>query len=108
MNIRTVGHLYPDIMQPRGMKPKPLTAVQVLTLHLLLNRRPDAACLFGPYIAVLPKDFSDHPLTWIIEGNHLAVLEYLPISVRIALNSVSQRFWADLDSIIAYTVRCNG
>ncbi|KAG2447665.1 hypothetical protein HYH02_007581 [Chlamydomonas schloesseri] len=55
---------------------------QALLLHLLCERAAGAASFWEPYIAVLPKDMSHHPLLWGPE--RLAWLEGSPLAAQLA------------------------
>lgn len=101
MNILTLSQYY-SCLDEKNIQ---LTATQLISLHLFLHR-PAANVsssdpLFGPYISVLPRDFSSHPLVWTIARamrktcNSDRLLDILPPATRSALNSVEKRFWDD-------------
>ncbi|KAG2349924.1 SET domain-containing protein [Suillus weaverae] len=106
MNIRTLKSLYPT------SRPTPLTAVQMISLHLYINRphggedSPDPH--YGPYISTLPREFDSHPLTWIVrsksgmESGGAPLLGYLPPSVHASLVKLHDRFCQDWAAIRAY------
>ncbi|THU90710.1 SET domain-containing protein, partial [Dendrothele bispora CBS 962.96] len=95
MNIKTLSpHYYPR-----------LTAVQMVSLHLLLHRpendQVSSDPLFGPYISTLPQDFDSHPLTRLLrEGRGL--LGLLPPSSATALERLASRFHSDLETVCNY------
>lgn len=107
LNAITLGH-YPHS--------KRLTATQIISLHLVLYR-PAIGCEsddphFGPYISILPRDFGDHPLTWIVHrtlsrGSHKEhrLLDLLPPSVLADLLLLERRFWKDWEAVRQYMVR---
>jgi len=95
---------------------KRLTATQLISLHLLLSKpapgRESDDPHFGPYISFLPRDFGNHPLTWIVrrtlsvgsqEENKL--LGLLPPSVLSDLLLLERRFWKDWEAVHLYLVR---
>ncbi|THH11579.1 hypothetical protein EW146_g7986 [Bondarzewia mesenterica] len=93
-----------------------LSATQLISLHLLLNRPPPDGespdHLFGPYISVLPREFDSHPLTWAVQhkfggpipltssGENL--LPKLPCSVLSALTKLEAKFWDDWKTVCQY------
>ncbi|KAL5490358.1 hypothetical protein ACEPAI_5191 [Sanghuangporus weigelae] len=83
-----------------------ISGTQLLSIHLALHRPAGHSYSqdshYGPYIDTLPRDFNNHPLTWIIKeklsaaGSHEAkLLQGLPPSVRKELEGVAKRFWND-------------
>jgi len=92
-----------------------LTATQLMSLHLL-RYRPAPGCEsadphFGPYISILPRDFGDHPLTWIVHRTLGAgsreehkLLCLLPPSVLSDLVLLERRFWRDWEALRLYLV----
>jgi len=104
--MKTLGH-YPYS--------KRLTATQLISLHLLLHK-PAPGCEsddphFGPYISTLPRDFGNHPLTWVVhrtlgvesrEGH--ALLRLLPPCVQFDLLLLEGRFWKDWEVVRQYLV----
>ncbi|KAK0459706.1 uncharacterized protein EV420DRAFT_1641903 [Desarmillaria tabescens] len=90
MNIKTLSPLYPF---------KKLDAVQMVSLHLAIHRgNPSMDPHFGPYISLLPRDFSFHPLTWIVEEN-TQILSFVPPSALRALDKMLQRFCSDFRKV---------
>ncbi|KAI0721711.1 SET domain-containing protein [Cerioporus squamosus] len=100
MNKKSVAKLYP---QHRGRR---LSGVQLVSLHLLLHKpigdeySRDPA--FGPYISTLPRDFSSHPLTWVVKRDtkkedawERVALSLLPPSTLRKLSVLHDRFRAD-------------
>ncbi|KII88547.1 hypothetical protein PLICRDRAFT_41720 [Plicaturopsis crispa FD-325 SS-3] len=97
MNIKTLQDNYPTGNLHL------LSASQVLSLHLLLNRpaadgeSPDP--LFGPYISVLPRDFDSHPLSWLVKRRSSTVedelVQSLPPSTLAALEKLHAKFSED-------------
>lgn len=112
MNARTLGPHYSMWKSSSS----PLTATQLISLHLLLHRPLDDQesldPLFGPYISILPREFDSHPLTWIVKQEFAGTtksletkfLEYLPPSVMVALVKLATRFWADWKTICEHVV----
>ncbi|KAG1875332.1 hypothetical protein C8R48DRAFT_592360 [Suillus tomentosus] len=108
MNIRTLKSLHPT------SGPTPLTATQMISLHLYINRphgsedSPDPH--YGPYISTLPREFDSHPLIWIVqskrgmESGGVPLLKHLPPSVHACLVKLHDRFCQDWDAIRAYLV----
>ena len=104
--MKTLGH-YPYS--------KRLTATQLISLHLLLNK-PAPGCEsddphFGPYISILPRDFGAHPLTWVVHRTLGAesreehtLLRLLPPSVLFDLLLLEGRFWKDWEAVRQYLV----
>ena len=109
MNLNTLRPLYPQSTET------PLSAVQVISLHLLLHRpvgeKDSLDPGFGPYISTLPRDFSSHPLTWLVNRPRKAkktteelFLSNLPPSVLNALHTLYARFLEDYQTICLYLV----
>jgi hypothetical protein len=106
INTQTLAPHYPS--------PSSLTAVQLISLHLLLYRpirdSQSSDPLFGPYISVLPRGFESHPLTWLIEhqrqrkNDGTILLDSLPPSATRALREVSRKFWDDWKAVRQYMV----
>ncbi|KAI1795938.1 SET domain-containing protein [Ganoderma leucocontextum] len=104
MNRTTVAKLYPQLREWK------LSATQLISLHLMLHKpsgEDDSSDLaFGPYISTLPRDFSSHPLTWMVkqkleqesdwERRSLALLP--PGSAR-KLTELHKRFWKDWEAL---------
>uniref|UniRef100_D8PSK7 SET domain-containing protein n=1 Tax=Schizophyllum commune (strain H4-8 / FGSC 9210) TaxID=578458 RepID=D8PSK7_SCHCM len=95
LNIKTLRPLYPSWAQK-------LSATQLISLHLCRHRpvadgeSSDPA--FGPYISTLPRDFSFHPLTWLVEEEGLqyrVLLDHLPTAVSRDLKDLEMRFSSD-------------
>ncbi|KAH9966651.1 hypothetical protein BC827DRAFT_1258756 [Russula dissimulans] len=92
---------------------KRLTATQLMSLHLL-RYKPATGCEsadphFGPYISILPRDFGNHPLTWIVHRTLGAgsreeqrLLCLLPPSVLSDLVLLERRFWRDWEALRLY------
>jgi hypothetical protein len=90
----------------------PLTAFQIISLHLWLHRPVGKSesmdSLFGPYISVLPRDFSSHPLTWQVEHElglepeTKAFLDALPASVSRLLIHAAILFFKDWRAVFQY------
>ncbi|KAF8921324.1 hypothetical protein CPB85DRAFT_1270290 [Mucidula mucida] len=97
LNAKTLSPLYPRAG---------LSATQLISMHLTLHRpsfgKPDPQ--FGPYISVLPADFSFHPLVWMVQKHCLEaeLLQYLPPSVSRAMQKLSLRFDVDLKAVRRY------
>ena len=104
INVQTLAPHYPS--------PSSLTAVQLISLHLLLHRPTHDSQsldpLFGPYISVLPRGFASHPLTWLVEGQRqgagIILLECLPPSATTALRQVFCKFRDDWKAVRQYMV----
>lgn len=106
MNIRTLKSLYPT------SGPTPLTAIQMISLHLYINRPHGSEDSldphYGPYISTLPRQFDSHPLTWIVrsksgmESGGAPLLGYLPPSVHASLVKLHDRFCQDWAAVRAY------
>ncbi|KAL0946918.1 hypothetical protein HGRIS_013079 [Hohenbuehelia grisea] len=107
MNLRTLAPHYPDASA--------ISATCLIALHLLLNRpQGDSASLdplFGPYISVLPVDFSSHPLAWLVRCGREPpgcapceekLLQALPPSYTKSLSSLYDRFLVDWKNISKY------
>ncbi|KAJ6630784.1 hypothetical protein B0H10DRAFT_2160174 [Mycena sp. CBHHK59/15] len=95
LNVRTLAPHYPT--------PSALTAVQLISLHLLLYRplgnSHSLDPLFGPYISILPRKFNSHPLTCHVKG---VDVRQLPPSVASALERLSARFRHDWQTVHGY------
>ena len=108
MNVRTLKSLYPT------PGPTLLTATQIISLHLYLNRphknEDSPEPHYGPYISTLPREFDSHPLTWVvrsengIESGGIPLLGCLPPSVRASLMELHERFCQDWAAVRAYLV----
>ncbi|KAI9064369.1 SET domain-containing protein [Trametes sanguinea] len=105
MNVETLLPLYPQIKEGR------LSSHQLVSLHLLLHRpsRGDDSMdsHFGPYISTLPRDFSSHPLTWLINHKHGNddpwtgyLLKNLPPSTRMTLHKSYETFQKDWEAVV--------
>ncbi|KAI0748057.1 SET domain-containing protein [Daedaleopsis nitida] len=105
MNRATIIKLYPQL---RGQA---MSGVQLVSLHLFLHRPVDNADsqdpTFGPYISTLPRDFSAHPLTWMVKRKlnqydtwDEQILDLLPPSTSRKLSAIHDRFWADWRAIV--------
>jgi len=97
INSRTLASSYP------GHK---LTAVQLVSLHLALNRPQDLLLdskdsLFGPYLSTLPRDFSFHPLYWLVVESNRDVNQPVnfPPSVQRSLEEIRVRFDEDWKAV---------
>ncbi|KAL4067610.1 hypothetical protein V8B97DRAFT_1949899 [Scleroderma yunnanense] len=102
MNMMTLKPYYP----PQTVKS--LSAMQLISMHLLIWR-PEGDddskdVLFGPYISTLPREFSSHPLTWIVWSKYLGrpctggediSLQWLPPSISTELQRLYSRFLDD-------------
>ncbi|KAG1772659.1 hypothetical protein EDD22DRAFT_859575 [Suillus occidentalis] len=92
--------------------PTPLTAMQMISLHLYVNRPHGSEDSldphYGPYISTLPRQFDSHPLTWIVrsksgmESGGAPLLGYLPPSVHASLVKLHDRFCQDWAAVRAY------
>ena len=107
MNLNTLRPLYPQSTRLR------LSAVQIISLHLLLHRptgeEDSLDPAFGPYISTLPRDFTSHPLTWLAsrKAKHAAeeiFLRNLPPNVTDGLHTLYARFLEDYQTICIYLV----
>lgn len=97
MNVKTLSTLY-----PRG----DLSAVQLISLYLAVHR-PGVQSVedphFGPYIAVLPSDFTFHPLHWLIHDTSCGAnfIPLLPPSISRALHELCRRYREDWNVVSA-------
>ena len=94
-----------------------LTNTQLIALHLLLHRPTPGGTgdpLFGPFIAILPKSFDGHPLTWLVKQQlgyledgsvEAGLLSQLPPFVAQDLERVSKGFFDDWKRVSEYLVR---
>ena len=108
LNSFTLSPVYPRLDPP-------LTAFQLISLHLTLHRPKDSKSsdpLFGPYISILPLDFAYHPLTWLYgritglaSANEEQRLDLLPPNVLESLNELYNRFRTDWERVSDYLVR---
>jgi hypothetical protein len=108
--VKTLSPHYPSDSE----NGPPLTATQLISLHLFLHRPGSGAedPLFGPYISILPREFNNHPLAWRIMrdcfGKKASVethlLDSLPPSAERSLSKVNQRFWEDWRAVLNYIV----
>ncbi|TBU50703.1 SET domain-containing protein [Dichomitus squalens] len=100
MNRTTVAKLYPRLRERR------LSGIHLVTLHLLLHRPPgdddSSDPVFGPYISTLPRDFSSHPLHWMVKQElkqedvwERRTFVHLPPSAAEKLYALQKRFWND-------------
>ena len=113
MNAATVLPLYPQIKEGQ------LSGTQLVSLHLILHKPSgDADSLdpiFGPYITTLPRDFSSHPLTWLVNRQRKKedawsryLLDHVPPSAWQAISKLEKRFWKDWDAVAGFMVRSLG
>ncbi|TFK92414.1 SET domain-containing protein [Polyporus arcularius HHB13444] len=100
MNKKTVAKLYAQL---RGRR---LSGVLLVSLHLLLHKplgdEDSQDPVFGPYISTLPRDFSSHPLSWLVKRDtqeedawERVALSLLPPSTLRKLSVLHDRFRAD-------------
>ena len=86
-------------------------------MHLFLYR-PDQGtdksttdAEFGPYIAIIPKEFDGHPLSWLIRPSHggpkdvFFLIDCSPPATLRALNVVADRFWKDWKAVSQLLVK---
>ena len=111
INLRTLSTVYGF-----STTSPPLTAPQIISLHLLLHMPADEGIshdpAFGPYISTMPQDFDTHPVTWAVR-NHFqrastaekTLLSSLPPIVSSALENQVRIFVADWDAVVEYIVR---
>ena len=97
-----------------------LSGTQIVALHLFLHRPSpghsasgEGDPLFGPFIAVLPKGFDTHPLTWLLKRNkasleegaaEIGLLSHLPPFVAKDLERVYKGFVSDWERVSLYLV----
>ncbi|RPD66070.1 SET domain-containing protein [Lentinus tigrinus ALCF2SS1-7] len=104
MNKTTIAKLYPQLRERR------LSGVQLVSMHIFLHKPPKEEesrdPVFGSYISTLPRDFSSHPLTWLVkrdikEGDawERAALSVLPPSTVQKLSVLQERFLADWQAV---------
>ncbi|OSX65230.1 hypothetical protein POSPLADRAFT_1134102, partial [Postia placenta MAD-698-R-SB12] len=107
INTRTLAAIYP------GGSLKNLTAVQQISMHLLLHRpagdADSADPAFGPYISTMPRDFDSHPLTWLRRLENATqmdplrteetLLKCMSPSTRSALQLLWSRFQEDWNMV---------
>jgi hypothetical protein len=105
MNLRTLLPLY----RPQG-KQKPLTATQMISLHLCQHRPRDGATSldtnFGPHISVLPTEFEGHPFTWRVRADTLGgeLVSKLPSHIKNRLDKMHETYAADFTACRKYLV----
>ena len=110
MNKKTIAKLYPQL---RGRR---LSGVQLVSLHLYLHKphgeEDSRDPVFGPYISTLPRDFSSHPLTWLVKRDareadtwENTVLSLLPLSAFRKLSALRDRFRTDWKTVGRVLVR---
>ncbi len=110
MNRTTVAKLYPQLHKRK------LSATQLISLHLLLHKpsgdddSSDPA--FGPYISTLPREFSSHPLTWVVKQKlkqesdwERRYLSLLPLGSAGRCTQLHKRFWKDWETLLPILVR---
>ncbi|PIL23928.1 hypothetical protein GSI_13679 [Ganoderma sinense ZZ0214-1] len=103
MNRTTLAKLYPRLRK--------LSATQLISLHLLLHKPSgdddslDPA--FGPYISTLPREFSSHPLTWMVKQKlrqetewERGTLVLLPPGSARKCAELHTRFWKDWKALL--------
>lgn len=112
INTRTLAAIYP------GGSLKNLTAVQQISMHLLLHRpagdADSADPAFGPYISTMPRDFDSHPLTWLRRLENATqmdplrteetLLKCMSPSTRSALQLLWSRFQEDWNMVRSHLV----
>ena len=109
MNRTTVAKLYPQLHKRK------LSATQLISLHLLLHKpsgdddSSDPA--FGPYISTLPREFSSHPLTWMVKQKltqetdwERRTLVFLPPGAARKCADLHMRFWKDWETLLSVIV----
>ena len=111
MNAMTLKPLY----SPQTVKA--LSAIQLISMHLFIwhpdgdgdSKDPH----FGPYISTLPREFSSHPLTWMVLSKHLgqrcadgedALLQALPSGISTELERLYGRFLNDWYKVHSFMV----
>ncbi len=110
MNKKTVAKLYAQL---RGRR---LSGVLLVSLHLLLHKplgdEDSQDPVFGPYISTLPRDFSSHPLSWLVKRDtkeedawERVALSLLPPSTLRKLSVLHDRFRADWQILRRVLVR---
>ncbi|KAJ3896505.1 hypothetical protein GG344DRAFT_36468 [Lentinula edodes] len=96
LNRKTLSSYY-------GTAAKSLSAMQMISLHLLLHRplpgRESLDPLFGPYISTLPQNFDYHPLSWTTKRNIGPSVDILPPDASRALQDLSSKFRNDLAAV---------
>ncbi|KAJ3936859.1 MAG: hypothetical protein NXY57DRAFT_82908 [Lentinula lateritia] len=99
LNRKTLSSYY-------GIAAKSLSAMQMISLHLLLHRplpdRESLDPLFGPYISTLPQNFDYHPLSWTTKRNIGPSLDILPPDAFWALQDLSSKFRNDLAAVSSF------
>lgn len=110
LNSRTLRSIYPDVnLEGYERKSKDklvLNGTQLLSIHLCLNRPHESGesedVNFGPYITTLPREFNNHPLTWLVKKEQnlattceTALLDVCPPGVLLELENVAKRFRKD-------------
>lgn len=109
MNRTTVAKLYPHLLKRK------LSATQLISLHLLLHKPSgDDDSLdpsFGPYISTLPREFSSHPLTWMVKQKLKQESDWerqsllLPPGSARKCAELHKRFWKDWEALSLVLVR---
>jgi hypothetical protein len=111
INVKTLESILPHLYETTDWDEKQLktlTATQVLSLWLFVCRYSPAgrvATQFQPYIAVLPRNFSDHPLTWHIVQPGDQRLSHIPPSISVALTKLATEFKRDSIAVHSELVR---
>ena len=109
MNRTTVAKLYPQLHKRK------LSATQLISLHLFLHKPSgddDASDpAFGPDISTLPREFSSHPLTWMVKQKlrqetdwERQTLVLLPPGSARRCAELHARFWRDWETLLPLLV----
>lgn len=104
LNASTLAKLYIDSDNERK-----LSAVQLISLHLYIHR-PDPQNnieqanhhAYGPYLAILPRDFASHPLSWLASNVHSTFLACMPPTTLRNLHKRFDQFQQDWKVVSAY------
>ncbi|CCL99118.1 uncharacterized protein FIBRA_01132 [Fibroporia radiculosa] len=111
INVKTLASVYTSPYSLKG-----LTAVQQMSLHLLMHRpegeHDSLDPVFGPYLSTLPRNFDSHPLTWIVKlkrtgakASEMSMLESLPPSVTQSLRKLQDLFYEDWKAVSGHLTR---
>jgi len=104
MNTLTLGPHYPQSRM--------LSCTQIICLHLMLHRgEPSSDPHFGPYLAVLPRDFNFHPFSWLWSRRHACetedqrmLLDSLPPGIHFRLSRMMELYRKDWKAVKKYLV----
>lgn len=87
-----------------------LSATQLISLHLHIHRPSlkngvkSSDPNYAPYLAILPRNFASHPLSWLVMNTDPILLHHAPPAVRRNLHKMANQFRQDWKAVSKYLV----